>query len=342
MHFPPKGIHFQEKGMYFPPKGIHFQEKGKHFPPKGIHFQEKCMHFKQKCIHFQEKGKHFPPKGIYFQEKGKHFPPKGIHFQEKCMHFKQKCIHLREKCINFSKKCIHFKEKCIHFLKRVYTFGQKCIHFLKKCIHFWPKVYTLWAKSVYTFGQKCIHFLKSVYTFGQKCIHFCKSVYTFPFCVYTSTHRKCLELCMNKMRHMYSWLETWLKSLTGHSCVGKMHYFQLPVKTQPNGPTPSDTDLRSFATEYFASYFRDEDVPREARLPKVRELESEFFAVSGRALWKLVLKRVEELADDEHFAAAFYKSYKVDILDEFLRRHGDVVYLEEWLEASRRDYGDFF
>ena len=50
------------------------------------------------------------------------------------------------------------------------------------------------------------------------------------------------------------------------------------------------------------------------------------------------MKRVEEGANDEHFAAAFYKSYKVDILDEFLRRYGEVVYLEEWLEACRRDY----
>ena len=75
-----------------------------------------------------------------------------------------------------------------------------------------------------------------------------------------------------------------------------MHYFQLPVKTQPDGPSPSDTDLRSFATEYFASWFRnEEDIPREARLPKVRQLESEFLAVSGRALWQLVLKRVDEL-----------------------------------------------
>ena len=143
---------------------------------------------------------------------------------------------------------------------------------------------------------------------------------------------------MNKVRHMYSWLKTWLKSLTGHSCISKMHYFQLPVKTQPDGPIPSDTDLRSFATEYFASYFRDEDVPREAQLPKVRQLESEFFAVSGRALWKLVLKRTDELADEDHFTAAFYESYKVDYLDEFLRRYGEVVYPKEWLEACRREY----
>ena len=118
----------------------------------------------------------------------------------------------------------------------------------------------------------------------------------------------------------------------------KMHYFQLPVKTRPDGPSPSDTDLRSFATEYFASYFRNEDIPREARLPKVRQLESEFFAVSGRALWQLVLKRADELADEDHFTEAFYESYKVDYLDEFLRRHGEVVYLEEWLEACRREY----
>ena len=121
-----------------------------------------------------------------------------------------------------------------------------------------------------------------------------------------------------------------------------MHYFQLPVKTQPDGPTPSDTDLRSFATEYFASFFRDEDIPREARLPKVRQLESEFFAVSGRALWKLVLKRANQLAYEDHFTAAFYQSYKVDFLDEFLRRHGEVFYLEEWQESARRDYGDFY
>ena len=145
------------------------------------------------------------------------------------------------------------------------------------------------------------------------------------------------ELCVNKVRHMYSWLKTWLKSLTGHSCISKMHYFQLPVKTQPDGPIPSDTDLRSFATECFASYFRDMDIRREARLPKVRQRESEFFAVSGRALWKLVLKRTE-LTDEDHFTAAFYESYKVDYLDEFLRRYGEVVYPEEWLEACRREY----
>ena len=135
-----------------------------------------------------------------------------------------------------------------------------------------------------------------------------------------------------------------VKSLTGHSSTlkHKMHYFQLPVKTQPDGPTPSDTDLRSFATEYFASFFRDEDIPREARLPKVRQLESEFFAVSGRALWKLVLKRANQLAYEDHFKAAFYQSYKVDFLDEFLRRHGEVFYLEGWQEAARRDYGDFY
>ena len=109
------------------------------------------------------------------------------------------------------------------------------------------------------------------------------------------------------------------------------------MKTQPDGPIPSDTDLRSFATEYFASYFRDMDIPREARLPKVRQLESEFFAVSGRALCKLVLKRTE-LTDEDHFTAAFYESYKVDYLDEFLRRYGEVVYPEEWLEACRREY----
>ena len=71
---------------------------------------------------------------------------------------------------------------------------------------------------------------------------------------------------------------------------------------------------------------------------KVRQPESEFFAVSGRALWKLVLKRANQLADEDHFTAAFYESYKVDFLDEFLRRHGEVVYLEEWLEAGLREY----
>ena len=105
-----------------------------------------------------------------------------------------------------------------------------------------------------------------------------------------------------------------------------------------DGPIPSDTDLRSFAMEYFASYFRDEDIPREVRLPKVRQLESEFFAVSGRALWKLVLKRTDEFADEDHFTAAFYESYKIDYLDEFLRRYGAVVYPDEWLEACRCEY----
>ena len=117
-----------------------------------------------------------------------------------------------------------------------------------------------------------------------------------------------------------------------------MHYFQLPVKTQPDGPTPSDTDLRSFATEYLAANLRDRGIPRDLRLPIVRQLESEFFVVSGRALWKLVLKRADELADEDHFTAAFYESYKVDYLDELLRRYGEVVYPEEWLEACHREY----
>ena len=119
-----------------------------------------------------------------------------------------------------------------------------------------------------------------------------------------------------------------------------MHYFQLPVKTQPDGPTPSDTDLRSFATEYYATYFRSLDIPRELRLPRVRQLESEFFAASGRALWNRVFALSSELADEGHFLAAFYESYKVDYLEEFQRRFGEVVYLEEWLDGSRRDYGD--
>ena len=80
--------------------------------------------------------------------------------------------------------------------------------------------------------------------------------------------------------------------------------------------------LRSFATEYFASYFRNLDIYRELRLPRVRRLESEFFAVSGRALWKLVLKRTE-LTDEDHFTAAFYDR--------------EVVYPEEWLESCRRE-----
>ena len=87
---------------------------------------------------------------------------------------------------------------------------------------------------------------------------------------------------------------------TGHSCISKMHYFQLPVKTQPDGPTPSDTDLRSFATEYFAANLRDRGIPRDLRLPIVRQLESEFFGVSGRAVWNLVFTEADPQRDN-HF-----------------------------------------
>ena len=101
-----------------------------------------------------------------------------------------------------------------------------------------------------------------------------------------------------------------------------MHYFQLPVKTQPDGHTPSDTDLRSFATEYFAANLRDRGIPRHLRLPIVGQLESEFFGVSGRALWNLVFARTEH-PDEDHFLASFYETYKVDYVEEFTRRFGD-------------------
>ena len=82
-----------------------------------------------------------------------------------------------------------------------------------------------------------------------------------------------------------------------------MHYFAEQAGKQPKAPVPSDTDLRSFATEYYASVFKDLGLPRASRLPTVHQLEAEFWEVSGQDLWKLVWGRTE-LSDEFHFLEA--------------------------------------
>ena len=109
-----------------------------------------------------------------------------------------------------------------------------------------------------------------------------------------------------------------------------MHYFAgQKTKSMPKAPTPSDTDLRSFATQYYASVFRDLGIPRASRLPAVRKLEEKFWEVSGRQnLWKLVWGRTE-LSDEDHFQGAFYRSYQINFVEEYTRR-----FLEEVVTAN--------
>ena len=90
---------------------------------------------------------------------------------------------------------------------------------------------------------------------------------------------------------------------------------------------PSDTNLRNFATEYYAGVFRDLGIPRALRLPAVRKLEEEFWEASGRDLWTLVWGRTE-LSDEDHFQEAFFQSYQINFVEQYTRRFVSEVVIE--------------
>ena len=116
-----------------------------------------------------------------------------------------------------------------------------------------------------------------------------------------------------------------------------MRYFADPVyesKPQPGAPqTPSDTQLRSFAAEYFARTLLDLQLPEKERLERVRVQEQILWQHLAQPLWELIWRQVPTF-EELDFYEAFHNSFGKEFVREFASRFSREASSESHKEKS--------